>query len=119
MAHADNAVRVAAMLGDVGAHKGIGLFDVTGLGGDIGFGQHAIVDGDEAKAVGEQKGRLGADLAAFAELPGAAMDEKHHRQAAGAFGRIDVELGRSVIEGLGRRPPPRSRCAADRQQRRQ
>lgn len=85
------------MPGDVGPDEGVGLFDVTGLGGDIGLRQHAVVDGDEAEAVGEQEGRFGVDLTAFAKLPGAAMKEKYDRQADCTIGRIDVELGRPVV----------------------
>ncbi|MGT2464684.1 hypothetical protein ACVOMV_03125 [Mesorhizobium atlanticum] len=39
-------------------------------------------------------------MAALAEPPGAAMDEEDHRQVLGAGRCVDVELGRTVIEGL-------------------
>lgn len=99
MAHTHDATGVAAVSGDIGAHIGVGSFDIVGLHGDIGLRQQTVIDRDEDEAVGKQEARLGADLAAFAEPPGAAMDEEDHRCVI-RVRCVDVELGRTVVNGL-------------------
>ncbi len=102
MAPEDDAVRIAAMLGDVGPGPGDGGLEVLGAGRPRVLGGQAIVDVDTNHAVVHRPGQHVVGLLLVPADEAAAVHEDHHRPGLGGFGgRLqDVDLLERV--GAGR-----------------
>ena len=91
MAHDEEAVRVAPVLGDVVVHPADRLGDVAHDGPHVDVRQEPVVGGDEDEPLVHERLRLDLDVRLVAGLPAAAVDPEDHGQVLRTRRRIDVE----------------------------
>ena len=91
VAHDEQPLRVAAVLGDVVVHPADGLGDVADDGPHVHVRQEPVVGGDEDEPLVRERLRLDLDVRLVARLPAAAVNPEDDRQVLRLLRGVDVE----------------------------
>ena len=92
VAHDENPLRIAAVLGDVVMHPADGLGDVAKDCAHVHVGQEAVARGDEDEAPVRERLRLYLKVRPVARLPAPAVNPEDHRQFFRTLRRVNVHF---------------------------